>query len=492
MALPLYLLSAAMLLAGPPPASLNRRIDALLSTEAAREARWGVHVVSLSDGHVIYQRNANERFAPASNTKLFSTALALERLGPDYRLLTRVVGTRSPDAAGTIAGDLHLVGGGDPSLSGRAFPYQKNGQPGNPVEPVEQLADEIIRAGVRIITGDIVGDDRRYVWEPYPEGWTIDDAIWDYGAPVSALPFNDNAFTLVLRPAPQAGDPAVLSINPPFVPFVFDNRVRTVHPGAVSIRTDRLPGTRQVKLSGTIALGNGAVRQLLAVEDPAHYAAAALYDVLTRKGVVILGSPVALHRWPSSGPPANDSAVEMARRVSPPLAELAAMVNKVSQNLHAEILLREAAMARGRDATRENGLKELDAFVEEIGIHKRACHFEDASGLSRRTLIAPAAITRLLVYMDGRPMGKVWDAMMPVGGEDGTLSARFEKAPRARAIHAKTGTLASANALSGYLTTRSGARLAFSVIANNHNGPSSEIRAVIDRIGLALLDWEGK
>jgi len=496
----LAVLIAAQLLASekpdgakkPAPPTLSRRIDLLLSTEAARSARWGLHVVSLSEGRVLYQRNANEHFAPASNAKLFSTALALERLGPDHRVVTRVMATRRPDAEGKLDGDLRLVGAGDPSLSGRVFPYRKNGEPGNLMEPVEQLAGEIIRAGVRTITGDIAGDDRRYVWEPYPEGWTIDDAMWEYGAPVSALPFNDNAFTLALRPGPEPGDGAFLSINPPFVPFVFDNRVRTIQTGTSAIRLERVPGSRQVHLSGTITARNGAIRQLLAVDDPALYAATALYDALTRRGVAIHGSPVAVHRPAAADAPPSEGGLELARRVSPPLVEMATMVNKVSQNLHAEILLREVALARGREATREAGLKELSGFLEEIGIARSAGHFEDASGLSRRALISPSAITRLLVFMDRRPLRQVWDAMMPIGGEDGTLSTRFERATRARAIHAKTGTLATASALSGYLTTQHGVRLAFSIIANNHTAPSSEIRRVLDRIGLALLDWEGK
>lgn len=471
--------------------SAQQRIDRILRTPIARNAQWGIHVVNLTTRRVVYERNAAARFLPASNAKLFSTALALERLGPGHRFMTRLAAGRSPNVEGVLEGDLLLIGGGDPTLSGRLYPYQKDAPPGNPMAPLEALAEELLERGVRVITGDVVGDDSLYPWSPYPEGWTIDDATWDYGAPVSALAFNDNAFTLVVRPGEGPAYPALVSTHPPLIPLLIDNRVATVASGQTHVHLHRAPGSRQLLLSGSIAAGDAAVRQLLAVDDPAYYAACALYDVLTRKGVRIYGEPAVRHRW-TDAEPAPEPQIELARRHSPPLIEIARVINKVSQNLHAEILLREVARKRGLPATREAGLKELEAFLAEIGIPEQSCHFEDGSGLSRRTLVTPAAITTLLSYMDRRNYARQWESLLPVGGQDGTLAERFADAPAARKIHAKTGTLATASALAGYLTTRKGARLAFSIVANNHTVPSSEIRKIIDKIGIALLDWEGK
>ncbi|MBL8219884.1 MAG: D-alanyl-D-alanine carboxypeptidase/D-alanyl-D-alanine-endopeptidase [Bryobacterales bacterium] len=464
-----------------------KRIQTLLDTPAGKNARWGIHVVNLKSGRVLYELHANEQFTPASNTKLFSTALALERLGPGHRFTTTIRAAKAPDANGVIHGDLRMVGGGDPTLSGRAYPYQKDADRVSPLEPVEQLAEQLIQRGVREVRGDIVGDDRLYVWAPYPEGWTVDDSLWDYGAPVSALPFNDNTFTLALRPAPDAGALSVLSLNPPFLPFTVDNRVTTSANGT-KVQLDRAPGSRNVRLYGSVALSSRGVRQTLAVDDPALYAAYVLRDVLTRRGIRVEGHPVALHRWTRDEPFDPLSGVELARRSSQPLTEVARVVNKVSQNLHAEILLREVARVKRKEPTREAGLKELEAFLTEIDAAPKSFHFEDGSGLSRRTLIAPATLTRLLAHMDARPYSADWDSLLPVAGEDGTLALRFEKAKAASAIHAKTGTLATASALSGYVTTKRGARLAFSIIANNHTLPSSEIRKVVDRIALALVE----
>lgn len=319
-----------------------KRIQALLSTPAAKNARWGIHAVNLKSGRVLFELHANEQFTPASNTKLFSTALAMERLGPAHRFTTTIRAAQAPDANGVIHGDLRLVGGGDPTLSGRAYPYQKDAERASPLEPIEQLARQLADRGVREVRGDIVGDDRLYVWAPYPEGWTLDDSIWDYGAPVSALPFNDNTFTLSLRPAPKAGALSLLSLNPPFLPFIVDNRVTTSAAGQSQVQLDRVPGSRQVRLYGNVALQSRGVRQTLAVDDPALYAAFVLRDVLTRRGIRVDGQPVALHRWTKDEPFDPMSGVELARRSSPPLTEVARVVNKVSQNLHAEILLRES------------------------------------------------------------------------------------------------------------------------------------------------------
>jgi D-alanyl-D-alanine carboxypeptidase/D-alanyl-D-alanine-endopeptidase (penicillin-binding protein 4) len=462
----------------------------LLATKEAQSARWGIQVKSLSSGAIVYERNPGEHLTPASNTKLFSTALALTRLGPNHKFLTRLVATRRPDAEGRIDGDLRIVGGGDPTLSGRSYPYRKDDNSNNPVEPVEQLVSELLRIGVREIRGNIVGDDRLYVHAPYPEGWTVDDSIWEYGAPVSALPFNDNAFTLSIRPAEVAGDLARIAVNPPSLPLWIDNRVVTSDNGRSDVQVDRAPGSRQVRVSGTISLKSNGVRQWLAVDDAALYAAHVLRDVLTQKGVLVRGTAEALHRV-SPEEPVPEEGVELARRESQPLVEIARVVNKVSQNLHAEILLREVARIRRQQATREAGLKEMDTFLEEVGIKPDEVHFEDGSGLSRRTLVTASALVRLLEYMDKSPHREAWDSLLPVAGQDGTLARRFEQADAARVIHAKTGTLATVNALSGYLTTKRGERLAFSILANNHTIPSAEIRRVIDRIGIALLDWEG-
>jgi D-alanyl-D-alanine carboxypeptidase/D-alanyl-D-alanine-endopeptidase (penicillin-binding protein 4) len=466
---------------------LEQRIQRLLeSSSGAQRAFWGIVVFDLEKDAPLVQINANRFFVPASNTKLFTTALGLARLGPEHRFRTTVVALRAPDSAGRVAGDLCLIGGGDPILSARAVPYQKGPIVGNPLQAIEELADQVVARGVRRIEGDLVGDDSAYLWEPYPDGWAENDALWEYGAPVSALVINDNAFTLTLRPA---GHRVELSLSPPLEYYSIDNRVRAGPGLERRIRIERLAGSRQLRLWGTMAAEDPAgAERLLALDDPALYSAFALADALSRRGVAISGRPAARHRFANQDTLAPPGGVELARRTSPPLIELLRIIDKVSQNLHAELVLREVARVRRSIGSREAGLEESRQFLAEAGVEETGYRFEDGSGLSRLNLVTAHTVVRLLRHMYRSPHREAWLGLLPVGGEDGTLNNRFDGNPAARRIRAKTGTLSHVSALSGYADSPSRGRLAFSILVNNYNAPASEIRDVIDRIGLLLTE----
>lgn len=482
-------LAAQALMAAP---SLKQRIDrALAASGGARRAHWGIHVVDLGSGRTLYAKNENHYFVPASNAKLFSTALALLRLGPEHRFRTLVLAEKRPDGAGRLAGDLILYGGGDPTLSGRPLPYRRGAAPGEPLAALEELASQAVAGGLRRVEGDIVGDDTAYVWEPYPDGWAQNDTIWEYGAPVSALTVNDNAIALTIRPGARAGDPARLMLRPALEYYAIDNGVRTTEGGARRIRVDRPAGSRELRIRGTIPLGDGGAAQLLAIDDPALYAAMAFRDALERRGVSIRGGVRSRHRPPdddqgAQGPPAG---FELARRQSPPLIETLRVINKISQNLEAELVLREVGRVRRGSGSREAGIEELKAMLAEMGAAREDYRFEDASGLSRLTLVTPALVTRLLRFVYLAPAGgAAWAGLLPVGGEDGTLASRFQGKPGAGRILAKTGSLSHTGALAGYLQRGGRPALAFSVVVNNYNAPSTELRRAIDKIVLELVD----
>jgi len=477
--------------------SLDQRISSLLnSTPAARRCFWGVEVLDLANDQPLARYNAERMFVPASNTKLYTTALALLRLGPDYRFQTVVRAEGAPDASGRLAGDLLLVGGGDPSLSGRVIPYRKDAKPGDPLAGIEELAEQVAKRGIRRIDGDIVGDDTAYLWEPYPQGWSQDDGVWEYGAPVSALTFNDNALTLRIRPPARAGLPPELTVSPAFDYFVIDNRIQALPGGERRIRVERLPGSRQLRLWGTISAdGHGESRVLLAIDDPALYAATAFYEALLRRGIAVGGSPKARHRFANevadlkngaAAPPAGG--VELARRESPPLIELLRVVDKVSQNLHAELVLREVARVRRQIGSRAAGIEEMRRFLAEAGLEEWSYKFEDGSGLSRQNLVAPAATVKLLRHLHRSPHRDAWVSLLPIGGEDGTLAERFMGNPEGRRVRAKTGTLSHVSALAGYIESRRRGPLAFALMVNNYNAASSEIRPVVDKIVLLLTE----
>lgn len=460
---------------------LEHRIDALTeSSGVAGHAFVGIHVVELASGKTLYRRHDDRLFVPASNMKLFTTALALLRLGPEYRFLTQVVLDPS--------GDLVLAGSGDPSLSGRAFPYQKDAAVGPRLQAIEDLAEQAVTSGVRRIEGDVVGDDRAYPWAPYPPSWTQDDAVREFGAPVSALTVNDNMLTILIHPGEHPGGVAELSLDPALEYYAIDNRIATVAPGGdPKIRVSRLPGSRQLLLWGSVPVGHADIREELAIDDPALYAACALYDALTRRGVNIAGRPVARHRVATTdyAPP---SGAVVASRTSPPLVQLLQVIAKVSQNLHAELMLRELGRSMRHSGTREAGLEELSTLLAELGASPEESRLEDGSGLSRNAVVTPRLITRLLAYMHASRHRDAWIALLPVGGEDGTLQNRLCCMAEARGIHAKTGSLSRALALSGYADSKTHGRLAFSILVNSFSAPPAEVRRWIDKIATTLLD----
>jgi D-alanyl-D-alanine carboxypeptidase/D-alanyl-D-alanine-endopeptidase (penicillin-binding protein 4) len=460
-------------------ADLTQRLDALIENNRAMGFA-GIHVVDLANGKVLYRRNEDHLFLPASNLKLFTTALALERLGVGYRFATRVIRDRS--------GDLLLAGSGDPSLSGRVFPYQKDAAPAPPLQAIENLADQAVASGILRVDGDIVGDDRLYPWDPYPPSWTQDDAIRDYGAPVSALTVNDNVVTVSIAPGLRAGEPASLSLSPVLEYLTLDNRVLTSAAGAeAGVHLRRVPGSPQWLLTGSVPVAGAPVSEIIPVDDPALYAASALYDALIRRGVVIRGRAVARHRPPGQmySPPEGDV---IATRMSPPLEDILQVMDKVSQNLYAELILREVARAAGRDGAAEAGLVEMTVFLNSIRAAPGDWRLEDGSGLSRNAMVTPRLITRLLAHVHGSKNHELWMSLLPVGGQDGTLDHRLCCFSSGQGIRAKTGSLARGLALSGYAESKAHGTLAFSILVNNFSAPPAAVRQWIDKLATALLE----
>lgn len=484
-ALPLALLAqppAAVKTRPARPLTLrDKALDIIAcSSPALGKAHIGLHVVQLSTGRTLLDYQGHQLFIPASNTKLFSTALALVRLGPHHRFETRVT-TSAPVANGTLDGDLYLIGGGDPTLSDRAYPSQP--QPRAPLQALEQLADQVAATGLKIIRGSIIGDDTRYPFDPYPVGWTLDDAVYDYGAPVSALTINDNGFLLELHGGTAASEPVRAHRTPPGEYESLDLRVTTGPDTRVDFHRD---GPTLV-LSGTVAPG-ARWRERLALHNPALYAARALADMLIRRGIRVEG-PARSRSWREGEPFAAPPEVAvLARRQSPPLVETLRVINKVSHNLHAELALRETARVTRGIGSRRAALDELWTFLSSIGVPTECCFFQDGSGLSRQTLVTPAATTMLLRHLYGTPHRDDWISLLPIGGVDGSLARRFGKHPRAAQIRAKTGGLAHVATMSGYINSRTHGELAVSLMINNYNSEGSEARELLDRLAILLLD----
>ena len=452
-----------------------------------------------------------------------------------------------------MSGNLYLVGGGDANFGAGDLPYVPRSerakqpliaqpvtapQPPAPAQPpaladLASLVDQLVAKGVKRVTGDIVGDDTLYPYEPFAESWAQDDQVWGYGAPVSALSIDNNQLKLIVTPLkvlPSAGSGVLgdatvqLEQNVPY--YKVEPDVETVASGenADGIQVERLPGTRVIRVYGSVAADAHPNVEELAIADPAEYAAIALRAMLEQRGIPVTGSAHAEH-WPQSdatgyvsgllksslcdvatvsGQSSGGSCVLdclmrpprpadelLASHTSAPLAEDVVLTNKVSQNLHAELLLHNLGrVASCGDGSALSGASLIRANLIHAGLDPADFLFFDGSGLSDHDLVTPRAMAQFLAFAATQPWFAQWKASLPDAGEDGTLSARFPNPPVKDHIFAKTGTLGESRALSGYLDAASGRTLIFSIFVDDHTPATSADRTTMDKIVTAIAAAE--
>jgi D-alanyl-D-alanine carboxypeptidase/D-alanyl-D-alanine-endopeptidase (penicillin-binding protein 4) len=356
---------------------------------------------------------------------------------------------------------------------------------GPPEKVLAELADALVAKGVKEISGDVIGDDSYFPRERYPSGWEIDDMVWEYGAAISSIVVDDNTVALTLTPGEQAGSPVQAVVSPGTLDFTVENDVVT---SAAEVKSDltlkREPGANLVVVKGTLPAKSAPRKLVLAIEEPAQHAAATLKRLLEERGMKVGGAARARHEHVDSpGEP-----TVLAEHVSAPLGESVKLVNKISQNLHTEMLFRTVARQNGTWNTPDDLMKTPAEFYTTAGIAPGDVIQTDASGLSRHDLVTPRAIVTLLAFAQKQTWFVPYYESLPVAGVDGTLEDRMKNTPAAGRVHAKTGSVEHVRTLSGFAETLSGRRLIFSFLSNNQGGKNHEAADALTGLCGAMIE----
>ncbi len=452
--------------------TIQTKIAQYLRRPGIRSTDWGIEVVD-RDRKVLLEVNPDRPFRPASVLKVLTTATALEKLGPDFRFRTGVYTNGALQADGTLAGDLFLVGRGDPNLIDLSGEVSDR-------SALTQIAEMLQGQGVKRITGDVIGDDSYFDYKSYGRGWTARDLKSPFGAPINALSISNNVFWIHVSPT-KAGQLVTVSVEPRTSYFRIRNLALT---GGKRVRKSvyarTIPGTKTLVVSGTLPLGQRYSQHVI-LDRPDEVAATMFKEELNRQGITVGGVVDVLH--------SGELPQELRRRwtllaeyTSPPLIRAVEIINKHSQNLHAEMLLRTLGAEFRGTGTDEAGLDVVQEFIVSAGIDTRGINLKDGCGLSRENLLTPRFQTSLLITLSSRPYFDLFLNTLAVSGTDGTLRRRLDAQPVRGVIHAKTGSLNGVSTLSGYMTTKSGRSLVFSIFANNAATSIRRIQKTIDEI----------
>jgi serine-type D-Ala-D-Ala carboxypeptidase/endopeptidase (penicillin-binding protein 4) len=460
--------------------ALRADFTAAFAAPAFTNAIWGVVVRSLRTGETLYAQNPRTFLMPASNMKVVTVAAAADRLGWDYTFQTRVaaVGTIG---GGVLRGDLVIVGSGDPSLGGR---------PTDGPAIVDAWADQIRAAGITAIDGRVIGDDNAFDDEALGAGWAWDYLSAGYAAPIGGLEFNEDVVQVALKPGAAAGDPVKAELRPDTSGLAVEVAARTGAKDAeLDLNLSRLPGSRTLRVTGTIPLGRADVTRTVSVDNPTIFMAGALKRALVAKGVAVSGEAVDVDSLPSV--PDLTSAQTLVTYTSPSLAAIAKVCLKSSQNLYADTLLKRLGQtAPGAAATTVAGIKAVQDVLARWGVSGDRYLQVDGSGLSRYNYLTADVLATVLAHVaaDDRLRAAFADAL-PVAGVDGTIASRMKNTKAQGNARAKTGSISNARALSGYVTSADGEPLVFSMIVNNFNVPQSDADAIMDRAVVRLAEF---
>jgi D-alanyl-D-alanine carboxypeptidase/D-alanyl-D-alanine-endopeptidase (penicillin-binding protein 4) len=455
------------------PEAIGRLIEPVVGN---RGGRVGVAIYSVERETPLYLHHADDALVPASNMKLYTTAAALDKLGPDFQYTTSIYADGPIHPDGTLDGNLIIVGRGDPSISGRFY--------ADSVTYVfDRMAAALRERGIRRVTGRLIGDASYFDGALSGPGWESGNMLWWYGARVTALAFNDNVVTVIITPGASAGAPAEIEFSPSTDRLAVVNRATTSgRRGARSIGIRRRPDLDGYEIWGRVPVGGTPVRYVVSVENPPAFALSVLRNRLLRVGVDVNGDEQVV--WRREHLPRRPWTL-VASHTSPRLIDLVRVVNKNSQNFFAEQILKTmGAVFEGRGSFDAGG-RVISETVQGFGISTRNIVIEDGSGLSRWNVVTARATAELLVSMRSHPRFEEFYGSLLVAGHDGD-PRRLDSPEAVDNVRTKTGTLRGVSALSGYVTTEDGELLAFSVITNGLPGGKGASIAIEDAVAERL------
>ncbi len=462
---------------------LKDKIHALINADQYRSAIWGVKIIELTSGDVWFEQNADINLLPASNAKLYTTAAALDLLGADYRYETRLYAD-GPVVDGVLKGNLIVRGSGDPTIGDR---YVE----GDPAQIFRNWARTLKNLNIKRIAGDIIGDDDLFDDLTLGYGWSWDDEPYYYSAEISALTFYDNSIQFILE-GQDIDMPGKLRWEPFNTPYVdVSNSSITVHPDS----DDDIDYARPRNFNHIEAIGKIYPAEIdtsyITVSNPTRYFAHTLREVLVQEGITVSGRPVDVDELSIKPDYRDGSTDELLVHRSTPLSEIVTILNKESQNLYAELLIRTLGVNfpveidEDDPTSAEMGTASALETYARAKIDTSAINLVDGSGLSRMNLVAPDMTAGLLNYMWHHPDKDVRFAFynaLPIGGVDGTLEDRFRRGPAFRNVRAKTGSLTGVSTLSGFVSTASETPVLFVLMCSNFTMKTSVVRRTQDAI----------
>ncbi len=463
--------------AAPPPVSwTSPRGAAELAGDFAsmidnriRGGKFGVMVVSLTRGDTLFAHGAGDMMQPASTMKLYSTAAALDRFGPEHTFSTDVLRDSASAPGGEVSGNLYLRGDGDPSMSSR---FWKDAN-----LPMNTLARAIAAAGVKRVKGDLIYDASAFDDQKIPDGWKTKYLGAAYAARVSALSLNENLVWVVVRPE---GGTARVELEPATSTIPLTSNVRVVR-GRGGRIVARQSGDGIV-VSGSVGASSGPLRYSLVVPDPALFTAGALHAALRNAGVTVDGAVK-----PGKTP---GNAVKVAGFASPPLSQIISEMNRESINVVAELLYRDAAraIAPGGMSSADAGLANIREFLsKKVGADPTRINVADGSGLSTLDSLTPRNMIHLLSYAHRGPWSSAFHGSLPVAGESELLRRRMRSTPAQGNLHAKTGTTDTVIGLGGYVTAKNGEIIAFCFLYNGADRWNA--KSTMDAMGATLANF---